>query len=623
MKDAEQERADRAGEGRVFDHETFLANLTRRPGVYQMLDADGAVLYVGKARNLKNRVSSYFRASGLVAKTLAMVSRIADVRITVTATETEALLLEQSLIKKERPPYNIVLRDDKSYPYIHLTPHEDFPRLQFYRGSRKRPGKFFGPYPSAGSVRRTLNSLEKVFQLRNCTDSYFKNRSRPCLQHQIQRCSAPCVGFVSPEEYQEDVRHAVQFLEGRSEEAIRELERAMHGAAADLEFERAAKYRNRIGQLRRIQQQQDVVGDEGDADVIVAVEQPGGMCVQVMSIRSGQLLGSRDWFPKDELGGGLESVLTAFVSQYYFGEGGAVREVPKEIITSHELDDAALLSEALSEVAGYRVRLAAQVRTQRARWIRLALTNAEESLGRHLADKDNIRARFAALKTGLELEVPPTRLECFDISHTMGENTVASCVVFDENGPLKSDYRRFNIEDITGGDDYAAMDQALRRRYKRLKKGEAPLPDILFIDGGRGQVTQAMNVLAELGIEGVRVIGVAKGPTRKAGLESLIEGDTGLERALPPTGPAMHLVQHIRDEAHRFAITGHRQRRGKQRTTSALEEIEGVGPKRRRGLLQHFGGIRGIRGASLEELARVPGISRKLAEQIYGAFHET
>jgi len=605
-----------------FDHETFLANLTRRPGVYQMLDVDGDVLYVGKARNLKNRVSSYFRASGLAAKTLAMVARIADVRITITATETEALLLEQSLIKKERPPYNIVLRDDKSYPYIHLTPHDDFPRLQFYRGSRKRPGKFFGPYPSAGSVRRTLNSLEKVFQLRNCTDSYFKNRSRPCLQHQIQRCSAPCVGFVDADEYQEDVRHAVQFLEGRSEEAIRELERDMQSAAEALEFERAAKYRNRIRQLRRVQQQQDVVGEEGDADVLVAVEQPGGMCVQVMSIRGGQLLGSRDWFPRDELGGGLEAVLTAFTSQYYFGEGGAVREIPREIITSHELEDAALLSEALSEVAGYRVRLASQVRTQRARWVRLALTNAEENLGRHLADKDNVRARFDALTKGLRLEVQAKRLECFDISHTMGENTVASCVVFDENGPLKSDYRRFNIDGITGGDDYAAMDQALRRRYRQLKKGEAPLPDILFIDGGKGQLTQARNVLAELEIEGVRLIGVAKGPTRKAGLESIIDGDTGVEIVIPPTGPAMHLIQHIRDEAHRFAITGHRQRRGKQRTTSELEEIDGVGPKRRRALLQHFGGIRGIRGASIEELTRVQGISRALAEQIYGAFHE-
>ena len=605
-----------------FDHETFLANLTRRPGVYQMLDGDGEVLYVGKARNLKNRVSSYFRASGLAAKTLSMVARIADVRITITATETEALLLEQSLIKKERPPFNIVLRDDKSYPYIHLTPHGDFPRLQLFRGSRKRPGKFFGPYPSAGAVRRTLNSLEKVFQLRNCTDSYFKNRSRPCLQHQIQRCSAPCVGFVDTDEYQEDVRHAVQFLEGRSEEAIRELERDMQAAADALEFERAAKYRNRIRQLRRVQQQQDVVGEEGDADVIVAVEAPGGMCVQVMSIRSGQLLGSRDWFPRDELGGGLEAVLTAFASQYYFGEGGAVREIPHEIITSHELEDAALLSEALSEVAGYRVRLASQVRTQRARWVRLALTNAEENLGRHLADKDNVRARFEALTKGLRLEKQPTRLECFDISHTMGENTVASCVVFDANGPLKSDYRRFNIDGITGGDDYAAMDQALRRRYRRLKKGEAPLPDILFIDGGKGQLTQARTALAELEIEGVRLIGVAKGPTRKAGLESLIDGATGAEIVIPPTGPAMHLIQHIRDEAHRFAITGHRQRRGKQRTTSELEEIEGVGPKRRRALLQHFGGIRGIRGASIEELTRVPGISRALAEHIYGAFHE-
>ena len=606
---------------RSFDHETFLKNLTRRPGVYQMLAADGAVLYVGKARSLRARVASYFRGSGLTTKTLAMVARIADIRISVTATETEALLLEQSLIKAERPPYNIVLRDDKSYPLIQLTPHEDFPRLNFYRGSRKKPGRFFGPYPSAGAVRETLNVLQKLFQIRNCSDSYFRNRSRPCLQHQIGRCTAPCVGLVSADEYLEDVRHAVQFLEGRSSEAMAELEHGMVQAAEALDFERAARFRDRIGQLRRIQQQQDVDGADGDVDVIVGVAQPGGICVQVMSIRGGTLLGSRDWFPRDELEHGIEAVLTAFVSQYYFGEQGAAREVPREILTSHDLDDGPLLAEALGEIAGYRVRVTSRVRDRRARWLRLATTNAEQSLGQHLADRNNVRVRINALQEGLGLAAPPTRMECFDISHTGGELTVASCVVFDGNGPLKSDYRRFNIDGITPGDDYAAMQQALTRRYRRLKQGEARLPDLLFIDGGKGQVTQAMNVLHELGVDGVRVIGVAKGVTRKAGLETLIEGATGREIVLRPASPALHLIQHIRDEAHRFAITGHRQRRGKQRTSSELEGIDGVGPKRRRALLQHFGGIRGVKGASIEELARVPGLSRTLAEQIYGALH--
>jgi excinuclease ABC subunit C len=606
-----------------FDHETFLKNLSRRPGVYRMIAADGQVLYVGKARDLRARVASYFRASGLTTKTMAMVSRIADIQVTVTGSEAEALLLEQSLIKAERPPYNVVLRDDKSYPFIQLTPHEDFPRLRFFRGARsRRQGRFFGPYPSAGAVRETLNVLQKLFQIRNCTDSYFRNRSRPCLQHQIGRCTAPCVGYVTAEEYGADVRRAVLFLEGRSREVTEELQGAMDAAASALDFETAAKYRDQIAQLRRILQQQDVVGADEDIDVIVGVQAPGGLCVQVTSIRGGHLLGARDWFPRDELGEGLEGVLGAFVAQYYVGDGAGTREIPREIVTSHPLADADLLSGALAEVAGRRVRVTHQVRGQRARWVRLAQANAEQGLATHLADRDNLRTRMSALQEGIGLDRPPARLECFDISHTGGEATVASCVVFDANGPLKADYRRFNIEGITPGDDYGAMEQALRRRYTRLKKGEAALPDVLFIDGGRGQLTQAVAVLEALEISGVRVIGVAKGTTRRPGLETLIDADSGRELPLAPTSPAMHLVQHIRDEAHRFAITGHRQRRGKQRTTSELEGIEGVGPKRRRSLLQHFGGLKGIRNASVEELARVPGVSRKLAEHIYGALHQ-
>ncbi len=604
-----------------FDPDAVLRHLTRRPGVYEMLDAAGEVLYVGKARNLRARVSSYFRGSGLTAKTLAMVGRIQDIRTTVTASETEALLLEQSLIKDRRPPFNVVLRDDKSYPYIQLTTHADFPRLDFYRGSRRRPGRYFGPYPSAGAVRETLNVLQKLFRIRNCSDTYFRNRARPCLQHQIGRCTAPCVGLIEPAEYAEDVRHAVLFLEGRSEQVMHELDTAMGAAARQLEFERAARLRDQIGQLRRVQQQQDVDGASGDVDVVAIAEQPGGLCVQVMTIRGGRLLGSRDFFPRDELESGAEAVLTAFLSQYYLGQGGAVREIPREVLTSHAADDAPLLARVLGEVAGRRVRLTHQVRGQRARWVRLAQDNAAQGLAARLVDRQNLAQRFEALTLALGRDEPVKRLECFDISHTAGEHTVASCVVFDENGPLKSDYRRFNISDITPGDDYAAMEQALRRRYKRLKAGEARIPDVLLIDGGKGQVSQAMTVLSDLDIAGITVFGVAKGVTRRAGFETLIDGATGRELALPPTGAALHLIQHIRDEAHRFAITGHRQRRGKAQTSSELEGIEGVGPQRRRNLIQHFGGIRGVKGASINELARVPGISTRLAEHIYAALH--
>ncbi len=606
-----------------FDPQALLRHLTRRPGVYEMLDAEGEVLYVGKARNLRARVGSYFRGSGLTAKTLAMVGRVADVRTTITQSETEALLLEQSLIKHRRPPYNVVLRDDKTYPYIQLTDHVEFPRLDFYRGSRKRPGRYFGPYPSAGAVRETLNVLQKLFRIRNCSDSYYRNRSRPCLQHQIGRCTAPCVGLVEPEIYAEDVRHAVLFLEGRSEQVHQELESAMQLAAAALEFERAGRLRDQIVQLRRIQQQQDVDGATGDVDVVAVTDQPTGLCVAMMTIRGGRLLGSRDYFPRDELDSGPEAVLAAFISQYYLGESGAVREIPREILASHPVADATLLARVLAEVAGRAVRLTHQVRGQRSRWVRLAKDNAEKSLAARLVDRQNLAQRFAALEQALGREDPLNRLECFDISHTMGEHTVASCVVFDENGPLKSDYRRFNISGITPGDDYAAMEQALRRRYRRIKNGEGRKPDLLLIDGGRGQLAEAMRVLSELEVTGVPVIGVAKGVTRKAGLETLIDGATGRELVLPPTGAALHLIQHIRDEAHRFAITGHRQRRGKAQTQSELEGIEGVGPQRRRALIQHFGGIRGVRSASVTELAKVPGVSRKLAEHIHAALHVT
>ena len=602
----------------AFDPESFLANLTQKPGVYRMLGADGEVLYVGKARNLKSRVTSYFRASGLATKTMALVERIHQIEITVTRSETEALLLEQSLIKQERPPYNVTLRDDKSYPYIHLTDHADFPRLTFHRGSKSRKGRYFGPFPSASAVRDSLNILQKLFQIRPCEDSYFKNRSRPCLQHQIGRCSAPCVANVSVEDYQDDVRLAVLFLEGRSATVLEAFKAKMQTAAENLAFERAAKYRDQITQLRRIQEQQYVHGEGGDVDVF-ALEHDGAVaCIQALFVRDGRLLGQRTWFPKNELGLEAPAFLEAFLSQYYLG--GQLREIPKAVVSALPIEGAGVLRDALSERSGRRVEVLHQVRAQRARWVQMAQENARISVTAYLADKRNVYARFVALQEALQLEDVPERLECFDISHTMGEATVASCVVFDREGPLKSDYRRFNIEGVTPGDDYGAMEQALRRRYARLKSGEAPLPDVLITDGGPAQLEKARQVLQELQVEDVVVLGIAKGTTRKPGLERYFN-DAGEEIPIPQQGSAAHLLQHIRDEAHRFAITGHRNRRQKARRKSELDDIPGVGPKRRRELLSHFGGLPALRGASVDELTKVPGISRKLASEIYESLH--
>ena len=608
---------NRANAETGFDAETLLKSLPRKPGVYRMLDAAGEALYVGKARNLRNRVASYFRASGLASKTMALVARIADVQITVTNSETEALLLEQSLIKQERPPYNVVLRDDKSYPYIYLTEQGDFPRLTFHRGARRKQGRYFGPFPSAGAVRDSLNILQKLFRLRHCDDSFFKNRSRPCLQYQIQRCSGPCVGLVSPQDYQEDVELAVLFLEGRSRTVLEIFKQHMDEAADNRDYERAAKYRDQINHLRRVQEQQYVHGSEGDVDLFALVDASGISCVQALFVRAGRVLGQRTWFPRNELGLPADELLSAFLSQYYLG--GQERDLPKAVITSSATSDSSVLAEALSSLAGRRVSVAHQVRGQRARWLQLAAENAAYGLNAYLADKRNVYARFVALQDALGLDDVPQRLECFDISHTMGEATVASCVVFDTNGPLKSDYRRFNIEDVAPGDDYGAMEQALRRRYTRLKQGEEKLPDILVIDGGLGQVHRAQDVLDELQVDDVTILGIAKGPSRKPGLEKFIL--RGNEVRLPTQGQADLLMQQIRDEAHRFAITGHRQRRQKARRRSELDDVPGVGPKRRRELLSHFGGMASVKGASIDEIAKVPGISRRLAQEIYGMLH--
>lgn len=603
----------------AFDATAFLKAVTSKPGVYRMFDADGQLLYVGKANNLRKRLSSYFRKTGLSPKTAALVARIRHIDTTITANETEALLLEQSLIKTARPPYNILLRDDKSYPYVYLSSQDAYPRLGLHRGAKKAKGRYFGPYPSAGAIRESLSLLQKTFKVRQCEDSYFRNRLRPCLQYQIKRCKAPCVGFVSEEEYAEDVRHSVMFLEGRSSALADELTRSMEVAAQNLEFERAAELRDQIGQLRRVQDQQNIDTEHGNVDVVAAAVMPGGACVHVIMVRQGRVLGSRNHFPRVPIEQTPGEVLAAFLPQYYLG--GAERELPGDIIVNAVHEDLPVIADALAQARGFSVTFSHNVRGTRSRWQTMAVANAEQALASMLSNRQNIQARFEALQEALGLDEMPTRLECYDISHTSGESTVASCVVFGPEGPLKSDYRRYNIEGVTAGDDYAAMHQVLMRRFTRLKEGEGKMPDILLVDGGKGQMKMAREVLQELAIHDLTLLGVAKGVTRKAGLETLYLNDPHHELVLPGHSPALHLIQHIRDEAHRFAITGHRQRRSKTRSTSPLEGIPGVGPARRRELLRHFAGLQELMRASEAEIAKVPGISKKLAEQIYTALH--
>ncbi|MGB1238036.1 MAG: excinuclease ABC subunit UvrC, partial [Pseudomonadales bacterium] len=585
---------------------------------YQMYDAADKILYVGKAKNLRNRVSSYFRSSGLHIKTQALVAKIADIEVVITHGETEALLLEQSLIKQYRPPYNILLRDDKSYPFIFVNTGERYPSIVFHRGAKRHKGKYFGPYPSGKSVRESLNILQKIFQIRQCDESFFSNRSRPCLQHQIGRCSAPCVDAITPEKYAVDIQHAMMFLQGKSTKIMSELAEQMEQAAATLDFERAAALRDQIQSLQHTQEQQYAIGGQGNADVLGCAIANGGVCIHQLFVRGGRIVGSKALYPKVTIEESEADVLSSFIAQWYIG---TQREVPDSIICSHPLDEAALLVEAIATERASKVEISHSVRGDRAGWQRLAATNAEQQLANQMASKKNIYNRFLALQQSLELDEIPKRLECFDISHSSGEATVASCVVFDHNGPKKTDYRRFNIEGITPGDDFAAMHQALTRRYAKLQKGEGKKPDILFIDGGKGQVTQALDVLRELKVTDVRVIGVAKGVTRKPGLETLIDPDNNREITIASDSPGLHLVQHIRDESHRFAITGHRARRAKARTKSKLEDIAGVGPKRRRELLKHFGSIGAISSASIEEITKVSTISTALAEDIYAALH--
>jgi len=600
----------------AFDGKAFVKRLGNTPGVYRMLDASEKVLYVGKARDLKKRVGSYFNRSALAPKTRALITHTCDIEVTLTRTENEALILENNLIKALRPRYNVLFRDDKSYPYIYISTKHNYPRLTFHRGGRNKDDRYFGPYPSAGAVRETLNLLQKVFQVRQCDDSFFSNRSRPCLQYQIKRCAAPCVAYISQSDYKQSVKHTMMFLEGKSQQVTEQLAMRMEQASHRLDFENAARYRDQIASLRHIQERQHVDIDQRNVDVVTSAIKNGIACVQLIFFRDGRHLGDKTFFPKAPSDANAGDILSAFLPQYYLG-----RAIPSELILGHDIAGKALLSDAFADHAGHKVHLATNVRGERRRLLDMANVNIEQALNRRLSSSGEMRQRLEALKEAFNLDELPQRMECFDVSHTMGEATVASCVVFDQDGPRKSDYRRFNIEGITAGDDYAAMSQAIQRRYKKLKRGEGKIPDILFIDGGKGQLHEAQNVLQELQISDVMLIGVAKGAERKAGAETLFVGGVEAPIKLAPDSSASHLIQQIRDEAHRFAITGHRARRAKARTTSPLEGIEGIGPKRRRSLLQHFGGIQGVERAGIEDLSSVPGISRDLAQRLYSLFH--
>lgn len=611
----ESEKA--AVDDNAFDEKSFLANLTHRPGVYRMLNAKHKVLYVGKARDLKKRVSSYFHRSQASPKTAALMQQVANVEVTVTNTEAEALILEYNLIKRHKPRFNVVLRDDKSYPYIYVSTRHKFPRLQFHRGPRKGKGRYFGPYPSTGAVRQTLNDLQKLFMVRQCQDSFFKNRSRPCLQYQIKRCTAPCVGLISREQYAADIDAAINFLDGKNQEVVRTFVARMEAASANQEYEQAARFRDQIARLKEVEARQLVARTaSNDLDILGFASNGAVHVVTVLFIRNGAVIGSRDHFPK--LAGETDAarIMNGFVAQYYLG-----RDVPAEIILEQEIDDAELLQAELTERSGHKVAIKHRVRGDRARWLEMAGTNAEQGLNLKVASNATIKRQFAALTEALGADEPLERLECFDVSHTSGEATVASCVVFNTAGPLKSDYRRFNLTPESAGDDYAAMAEALRRRYTRVKKGEVPMPDVLFVDGGKGQLAEAMKVLAELELDWLRVVAVAKGRSRKPGAEQLFMPGSKSASRLPADSSALLLIQQIRDEAHRFAITGHRQRRAKARKTSRLEGIPGLGPKRRRELLRQFGGLQGVIGAGIDDLVKVRGISRALAESIYNDLH--
>ena len=620
-----------------FDGRAFARRLTTAPGVYRMFAADDSVLYVGKAASLRSRVASYFTRSVQSPRIESMVAQIGRIEVIATRTASEALVLENQLIKSLKPRYNVLLRDDKSYPYMVLT-QETWPRIAFHRGPRRLAGRYFGPYPSVGAVRETMNIMQKLFLLRSCEDSVFRNRSRPCLQHQIGRCSAPCVGLIEARRYDDSVRQAGLFLEGRSDVLAQELTAGMEQASATLAFEEAARLRDLIATIRNVQARQYVDGETVEMDVLACELSQGVACVLLLAFRNGMNHGTRAFFPKLNGATSEDEVLTAFITQYY-----PEQRPPREIVLSHALEDRDLLEAALSEQGGRKVEIKSGVRGDRARYLDLARRNAALALAQQIGSSASQRARVESLQELLGLNAPPKRMECFDISHTMGEATVASCVVFDAEGPVRAQYRRYNIAGITPGDDYAAMRQALERRFRGAELGDearlqttglraeesphavregrhAVLPDVLLIDGGQGQLTQAMNVLRELGVHAVELLGVAKGEERRAGDETLIRPD-GTTFRPGAESPALQLIQQLRDESHRFAITGHRGRRQKARDTSSLEDIPGIGPRRRASLLRHFGGLIGVKNAAVEDIARVAGIDAALADRIYAALH--
>ena len=604
-----------------FDPKEYIPSLPRRPGVYRMYgspDADGKteLLYVGKARNLRDRVGNYFLASNVDPKVQALVGHIARIEVTLTSSETEALLLEYNLIKEHKPRYNIVLRDDKSFPYVYLPSGHEYPRLVFYRGARSLPGRYFGPFPSAGAVKETLQSIHKIFRIRNCRDTFFENRSRPCLQHQIGRCSAPCVKLISREDYARDISAAVKVLEGRNDEVSAELTNAMEKAAGALQYERAAALRDQLAALKQVQAQQIVTAEgDRDIDVFALVGEPGEYAISVMIIRGGRNLGSTCYFPKGSLAEPNEA-LASFLMQYY-----AETPPPPEILVNLELAEAQALITALAERAGTSSRLWRPARALPARWMAMTVDNASQALRMRRARRADIEDMLAALGELLGMEETPKRLECFDISHTAGEGTVASCVVYGAEGPIKKDYRRFNITGVTPGDDYGALRQALHRRYERVRAGEAVAPDVLLIDGGLGQINEVHAELEQLGFGALKLVGVAKGPDRKPGQERLFVHGSDMPLVPGADSRALRVIQRIRDEAHRFAITGHRKRRARRHNESVLETIPGLGPAKRRALLRHFGGMQGLMRAGVGDLEAVSGIGTTLARTLYDHLH--
>lgn len=603
-----------------FDAKAFLSTVTSQPGVYRMYDATGTVIYVGKAKDLKKRLASYFRQQVSSRKTETLVKNIAQIDVTVTHTETEALLLEHNYIKLYQPRYNVLLRDDKSYPLIFLSA-DSHPRLAVHRGAKHAKGEYFGPFPNSYAVRETLALLQKLFPIRQCENSVYRNRSRPCLQYQIGRCLGPCVaGLVSEEEYRQQVDYVRLFLSGKDQQVLHQLIERMEHASKTLNFEEAARIRDQIQAVRRVTERQFVSGNSDDLDVIGVAFDAGMACLHVLFIRQGKVLGSRSYFPKVPGGTDMSEVVQTFVGQFYL-QGSQMRTLPAEILLDFTLPEKDLLAESLSELAGRKIQIQSKPRGDRARYLKLARTNAATALTTKLSQQSTIHQRLAELAKVLNL-AEINRMECFDISHTMGEQTVASCVVFDSNGPLRSEYRRYNITGITPGDDYAAMAQVLKRRYGKALE-EKKIPDVIFIDGGKGQLGMAIDVFNSLNVAWDKnkplLIGIAKGADRKAGLETLFFVPEGEGIALPSDSPALHVIQHIRDDSHNHAITGHRQRRAKVRNTSALELIDGVGPKRRQVLLKYMGGLQPLLNASVEEIAKVPGISQALAEKIYNA----